>query len=154
MKMRNLILLFSTVLAFTLQIKAQTVDSIGINDSTEISINWQIRDIEYVAGFIFQNEYYENLVDSIKPAYRKLNNPSATSTMKVKGYTKDFLEVVKMLRNDVCAIKNNVDTRLISLLSALNVTYINTKIQEFTDADNSKFAYNRSSGKRRLVKRK
>jgi hypothetical protein len=116
------------ILAFTQTLKAQTVDSTGIKDSVEITLSIQARDVEYISGFIWNNDFYENLVDSIKPAYRKLVNPTATTPVVIKGYTKDFIEVVKMLRNDVCALKNNSDTRLISLLSALNIPYINTKI--------------------------
>jgi hypothetical protein len=148
------ILLILAVLAFTQTTKAQTVDSTGIKDSVEITLSIQARDVEYISGFIWNNEFYENLVDSIKPAYRKLVNPTATTPVVIKGYTKDFIEVVKMLRNDVCAIKNNADTRIISLLSALNVPYINSKIQGFTDADNIQFQYGKSAGKRRLVKKK
>ena len=148
------ILIILTVLAFTLQSKAQTVDSTGIKDSVEITLSIQARDVEYISGFIWNNDFYENLVDSIKPAYRKLVNPTATTPVVIKGYTKDFIEVVKMLRNDVCAIRNNSDTRLISLLSALNIPYINTKIQGFTDADNSQFQYGKSAGKRKLTKKK
>ena len=145
--MKKIALIITILFAFNA--KAQTV-----NDSAEITLSIQARDVEYITGFIYNVEFYENLLDSIKPAYKKLNNPNATTPVVIKGYTKDFIEVVKMLRNDVCAIKNNVDTRIISLLSALNVTYINTKIQEFTYADNTQFAYNRSSGKWRLVKRR
>jgi len=148
------ILLILAVLAFTQTTKAQTVDSTGIKDSVEITLSIQARDVEYISGFIWNNEFYESLVDSIKPAYRKLVNPTPTTVVKVTGYTKDFIEVVKMLRNDVCAIKNNADTRIISLLSALNVPYINTKIQGFTDADNSQFQYGKSAGKWRLTKKK
>ena len=151
--MRKFILLIG-FLAFFLNIKAQTVDSTGIKDSTEIAINWQIRDIEYVAGFIYQNEFYENLVDSIKPAYRKLNNPNGTSTMTVRGYTKDFLEVLKMLRNNVVAIRNNTESRLSNLLGALNVPYINTKITANTTADNQQFADGRAVGKFRLTRKR
>jgi len=114
----------------------------------------QARDVEYISGFIWNNDFYENLVDSIKPTYRKLVNPTPTTVVKVTGYTKDFIEVVKMLRNDVTAIKNNSDTRLIALLSALNVPYINSKIQGFTDADKSQFQYGKSAGKWRLTKKK
>lgn len=148
------ILLILAVLAFTQTTKAQTVDSTGIKDSVEITLSIQARDVEYISGFIWNNDFYESLVDSIKPAYRKLVNPTPTTVVKVTGYTKDFIEVVKMLRNDVCAIKNNADTRLINLLSALNVPYINTKIQGFTDADNSQFQYGKIAGKWRLVKKK
>lgn len=148
------ILLILAVLAFTQTTKAQTVDSTGIKDSVEITLSIQARDVEYISGFIWNNDFYENLVDSIKPAYRKLVNPTATTPVKITGYTKDFIEIVKMLRNDVCAIRNNSDTRIISLLSALNVPYINTKIQGFTDADNSQFQYGKSAGKRKLTKKK
>lgn len=148
------ILLILAVLAFTQTTKAQTVDSTGIKDSVEITLSIQARDVEYISGFIWNNDFYENLVDSIKPAYRKLVNPTPTTVVKVTGYTKDFIEVVKMLRNDVCAIKNNSDTRLISLLSALNIPYINTKITEFNNADNSQFQYGKSAGKRKLNKKK
>ena len=147
------IILIITVL-FAMSANAQTVDSTGIKDSTEIAINWQIRDIEYVAGFIYRNEFYENLVDSIRPAYRKLNNPSGTSTMNVKGYTKDFLEVLKMLRNDVCAIRNNAENRLSNLLGALNVPYINARITQNTASDNSQFADGRAVGKFRLTRKR
>ena len=147
------IILIITVL-FAMSANAQTVDSTGIKDSTEISINWQIRDIEYVAGFIYQNEFYENLVDSIRPAYRKLNNLNGTSTMTVRGYTKDFLEVLKMLRNDVCAIRNNAESRLSNLLGALNVPYINARITQNTVNDNSQFADGRAVGKFRLTRKR
>ena len=152
--MKKVITILAVILAFTQTLKAQTVDSTGIKDSVEITLSIQARDVEYISGFIWNNDFYENLVDSIKPAYRKLVNPTATTPVKITGYTKDFIEIVKMLRNDVCAIRNNSDTRIISLLSALNVPYINTKIQGFTDADNSQFQYGKSAGKRRLVKKK
>jgi len=152
--MKRIVLILSVILAFTQTLKAQTVDSTGIKDSVEITLSIQARDVEYISGFIWNNDFYENLVDSIKPAYRKLVNPTPTTVVKVTGYTKDFIEVVKMLRNDVCAIKNNSDTRLISLLSALNIPYINTKITEFNNADNSQFQYGRRAGKWRLTKKK
>ena len=153
--MKRIVLILSVIFAFTQTLKAQTViDSTGIKDSVEITLSIQARDVEYISGFIWNNEFYESLVDSIKPAYRKLVNPTPTTVIKVTGYTKDFIEVVKMLRNDVTAIKNNADTRIISLLSALNVPYINSKIQGFTDADNIQFQYGKSAGKWRLVKKK
>ena len=152
--MKKVITILAVILAFTQTLKAQTVDSTGIKDSVEITLSIQARDVEYISGFIWNNDFYESLVDSIKPAYRKLVNPTPTTVVKVTGYTKDFIEVVKMLRNDVCAIKNNSDTRLISLLSALNIPYINTKITEFNNADNSQFQYGRRAGKRKLTKKK
>jgi len=152
--MKKVITILAVILAFTQTLKAQTVDSTGIKDSVVITLSIQARDVEYISGFIWNNDFYESLVDSIKPAYRKLVNPTATTPVVIKGYTKDFIEVVKMLRNDVCAIKNNADTRLISLLSALNIPYINTKITEFNNADNSLFQYGKSAGKWRLVKKK
>ena len=152
--MKIIVIILSVIFAFTQTLKAQTVDSTGIKDSVEITLSIQARDVEYISGFIWNNDFYENLVDSIKPAYRKLVNPTPTTVVKVTGYTKDFIEVVKMLRNDVCAIKNNSDTRLISLLSALNIPYINTQLQDFASADNGQFLYGRSAGKRKLTKKK
>lgn len=147
--MKKVITILAVIFAFTQTLKAQKVD-----DSVEITLSIQARDVEYISGFIWNNDFYENLVDSIKPAYRKLVNPTPTTVVKVTGYTKDFIEVVKMLRNDVCAIKNNSDTRLISLLSALNIPYINTQLQDFASADNGQFLYGRSAGKRKLTKKK
>jgi len=141
-------ILLIIVLAFALQTKAQ------VSDSVEITLSIQAKDVEYISAFIFSNEFYDNLTDSIKQSYRKLNNPSNSTPVSITGYTKDFIEVVRMVRNDVTAIKNNVDTRLISLLSALNVAYINTKIQGFTDADNSQYAYGRQLGKFRITRKK
>ena len=152
--MKRIVLILSVIFAFTQTLKAQTVDSTGIKDSVEITLSIQARDVEYISGFIWNNDFYESLVDSIKPAYRKLVNPTATTPVIIKGYTKDFIEVVKMLRNDVCAIKNNSDTRLISLLSALNIPYINTQLQDFASADNGQFLYGKSAGKRKLTKKK
>lgn len=152
--MKIVITILAVILAFTQTLKAQTVDSTGIKDSVVITLSIQARDVEYISGFIWNNDFYENLVDSIKPAYRKLVNPTATTPVIINGYTKDFIEVVKMLRNDVCAIKNNSDTRLISLLSALNIPYINTQLQDFASADNGQFQYGKSAGKRKLTKKK
>ena len=152
--MKKVITILAVILAFTQTLKAQTVDSTGIKDSVEITLSIQARDVEYISGFIWNNDFYENLVDSIKPAYRKLVNPTATTPVIINGYTKDFIEVVKMLRNDVCSIKNNADTRIVSLLNALNVPYINTQLQDFASADNIQFQYGKSAGKRRLVKKK
>ena len=152
--MKKVITILAVILAFTQTLKAQTVDSTGIKDSVEITLSIQARDVEYISGFIWNNDFFFFLFDSIKPAYRKLVNPTPTTVVKVTGYTKDFIEVVKMLRNDVCAIKNNSDTRLISLLSALNIPYINTQLQDFASADNGQFLYGRSAGKRKLTKKK
>lgn len=143
------IVIILMVLAFSQTIKAQSSD-----DSVEITLSIQARDIEYISGFIFNNETYENLVDSIKPAYRKLVNPTPTTVVKITGYTKDFLEVLAMLRNDVVAIKNSSDTRIATLLSALNVLYINTRLTAWTDSDNSRFIYGRSAGKHRLTRKR
>lgn len=152
--MKRILLILAVILAFTQTLKAQTVDSTGIKDSVEITLSIQARDVEYISGFIWNNDFYENLVDSIKPAYRKLVNPTATTPVLVKGYTKDFIEVLKMFRNDVYAIRNNAESRLTSSLSALNIPYINTQLQDFASADNIQFRYGKSAGKWRLVKKK
>lgn len=135
------------MIAFATIANAQTVDS------TEITVSLQARDVEYISGFIFGNEFYENLTDSIKPAYRKLVNPGITTAVVIKGYTKDFIEVLKMVRNDVCAIKNKTSDRIESALLALNVPYITTKITGFQDADNSQFISSRKYGKFRLTRK-
>lgn len=152
--MKKVITILAVIFAFTQTLKAQTVDSTGIKDSVEITLSIQARDVEYMAGFIYNVEFYENLLDSLKPAYRKLVNPTATTPVLVKGYTKDFIEVLKMFRNDVYAIRNNAENRLTSSLSALNIPYINTQLQDFASADNIQFQYGKSAGKRKLTKKK
>lgn len=143
------IVIILMVLAFSQTIKAQSSD-----DSVEITLSIQARDVEYISGFIYNSEPYDNLVDSIKPAYRKLVNPTPTTVVKITGYTKDFLEVLGMLRNDVIAIKNNSDTRLSALLSALNLPYISARLSAWTESDNTKFIYGRSAGKHRLTRKR
>ena len=145
--MKKIVLIFMVL--FAMNAKAQT-----LQDSVEITLSIQARDIEYISGFIYNSESFENLVDSIRPAYRKLNNPTATTVVTVKGYTKDFIDVLKILRSDGTAIKNNCDARITALLSALNVPYISTKLTEFTDYDNLLFASGRSLGKWKLVKKR
>lgn len=152
--MKKFILIISAILALTTQLNAQSVDSTGIKDSTEITLNMAARDVEYISGFIFGNEFYENLVDSIRPAYRKLVNPSASTPVLITGCTKDFIEVLKMLRNDVVAIKADADKRLTTLLKALNVPYINQKLAAFAESDTAQFQYGRAAGKFRLTRKR
>ena len=163
--MKRIVLILSVFFAFAQTLKAQTVDSTGIKDSVEITLSIQARDVEYISGFIWNNDFYENLVDSIKPAYRKLVNPTATTTYNVTVADGNGCEATTSVTVTVhplpaanitgdTEICTGATTRLISLLSALNIPYINTKITEFNNADNSQFQYGKSAGKRRLVKKK
>ncbi len=140
--------LFMIMIAFAIVANAQTVE-----DSTEITVSLQARDVEYIYAYIFANEQLGNLTDSIKPAYRKLVNPGVTTAVVVKGYTKDFLEVLRIVRNDALAIKNKTAERVENVLLVLNVPYITSKITAFQDADNSQFVAARKYGKFKITRK-
>ena len=123
-------------------------------DSTNVTIQWQARDIEYSAPIIYGNEFYENLTDTLRVRYRAANNPTATQTIAITGYSKDFLEVLKALKSDITAKANNVDSRLKSLLNALGDTFISEKISVMDAGEQTQFITQRQYGKFRLTRKK
>lgn len=123
-------------------------------DSTNVTIQWQARDIEYSASLIYGNEFYENLTDSMRVRYRATNNPTAMQTLTITGYSKDFIECLKALKNDICAKANNVDSRLKTLLNALNDSYINEKISVMDAGEQTRFITSKTYGKFRLTRRR
>ena len=128
--------------------------TIKASDSTNVTLSIQARDVEYISGIIYGQEFYENLTDSIRPAYRKLNNPANTTPVTITGYTKDFVEALKAVRNDVTARANNVDARLFSLLNAINDIYISEILTGFTASDNDQYVSTRKYGKFRITRKK
>lgn len=142
--MKKLILIVFAV--FLLSIKAKA------GDSTIVALSIQTRDIEYLAGYLYNSEDVENLKDSVVVAYRKLNNPLFSTPVEVKGYTKDFIQMAKFLRNDIISKANNADSRLITLLAALNDSYINAILQQFVVNDNNAYVAGKKYGKYRLTR--
>lgn len=136
------------ILAFALSLTSKAADS------TNVTIAWQVRDVEYSASLIYGNEFYENLTDTMRVKYRAANNPTATQNLSITGYSKDFIEVLKALKNDITAKANNVDARLKTLLNALNDSYINEKISLMDAGEQSQFTTAKTYGKFRLTRRR
>lgn len=136
------------ILAFALSLTSKAADS------TNVTIAWQVRDVEYSASLIYGNEFYENLTDTMRVKYRAANNPTATQNLSITGYSKDFIEVLKALKNDITAKANNVDARLKTLLNALNDSYINEKISLMDAGEQTQFTTAKKYGKFRLTRRR
>ena len=123
-------------------------------DSTYVTIAWQARDVEYAASLIYGNDFYENLTDSMRVRYRLANNPTALQSLAITAYSKDLLEALKALKNDITAKANNVDTRLKALLNALNDSYISEKITLMDNGEQTQFTTAKRYGKFRLTRRR
>lgn len=123
-------------------------------DSTYVTIAWQARDVEYAASLIYGNEFYENLTDSMRVRYRLANKPTALQSLTITAYSKDLLEALKALKNDITAKANNVDTRLKALLNALNDSYISEKITLMDTGEQTHFTTAKTYGKFRLTRRR
>lgn len=146
--MRKYILVIA-LFAIGLTSKAQV-----FNDSTEVTIGIQARDLEALSGVIYQIEDLENLVDSMRVVYRKANNPSATTVLQVKGYTKDWIESLKHFRNNITLRGNECDKRLKALLLALNNEYITGIITAQDASEQTQFIAMRKYGQYRLTRKK
>ena len=136
------------ILAFAFSLTSKAADS------TNVTIAWQVRDVEYAASLIYGNEFYENLTDTMRVKYRQANKPTALQTLPITGYSKDFIEVLKALKNDITSKANNVDSRLKTLLNALNDSYINEKISLMDAGEQSQFTTAKTYGKFRLTRRR
>lgn len=136
------------ILAFAFSLTSKAADS------TDVTIAWQVRDVEYAASLIYGNEFYENLTDTMRVKYRQANKPTALQTLPITGYSKDFIEVLKALKNDITSKANNVDSRLKTLLNALNDSYINEKISLMDAGEQEQFITAKKYGKFRLTRRR
>lgn len=136
------------ILAFAFSLTSKAADS------TNVTIAWQVRDVEYAASLIYGNEFYENLTDTMRVKYRQANKPTALQTLPITGYSKDFIEVLKALKNDITSKANNVDSRLKTLLNALNDSYINEKISLMDAGEQTQFVTAKTHGKFRLTRRR
>jgi hypothetical protein len=107
-----------TFLVLAISVKAQ--------DSVQVTLQWQARDIEYAAKYIADMPKYETLFDSVKPKFRVVTPPTGTTNVSVTSYTVDWLNIYDQLNTDVYAVHNGVTQRLKALLLAANQPFITT----------------------------
>jgi hypothetical protein len=120
-------------------------------DSTKVTITAQARDLEYIGSFSFIDNQLENIYDSIKVKYRVPNPPAnATTQVSVTGYTVDWLEVMRRLKNDATAVKSGSTGRVEVLLRAVNQPFLTAAIDQMDTSDILTFTTQRLFGRQKL----
>ena len=119
-------------------------------DSVKITITPQARDCEYMGAFLFNDNSLEELYDSIKVKFRVQNPPTGNTTVSVTGYTMDWLNMFRRLKNDQTALKANCTSRLENLLRAVNQVYLTGKLDALDTADTETFQAFRQLGRNKL----
>lgn len=138
--MKKLILLF----LITVQLAAKG------QDSTQITIQWQARDIEYAGAFISQMPEFETLYDTVKTKFRVPVPPTGTTTVSVTAYTVDMVELYKRLVNDATALQANSTKRLRDLLVAVNQPYLTGRLDAIDVVAADAFTNGRRYGRFKL----
>lgn len=122
-------------------------------DSTQITIQWQARDIEYSGRYICDQQQFETLFDSLKIRFRVVNPPTGTNTVSVTGYTIDFINLYSILNSDAVSVNNNVTSRLKTLLTGVGQTYLTDFINSVDAANKEGQSNSRTYGRFRLRKK-
>lgn len=138
--MKKLILLF--LISVQLAAKGQ--------DSTQITIQWQARDIEYAGAFISQLPEFETLYDTVKAKFRVPVPPTGTNTVSVTAYTVDMVDLYKRLANDATALQTNSTKRLRDLLVAVNQPYLTGRLDAIDAVAADAFTNGRQYGRFKL----
>lgn len=137
--------LFIISILFSLASKSQ--------DSVKVTITPQARDLEYIGSFIFIDEQYETIFDSVKVKFRLAQEaPTGTTTISVTAYTVDLIRLITRLKNDATAIKGGSATRVEALLRTLNQVYLTSKLDALDQADLATFISMRLFGRQKLKK--
>jgi hypothetical protein len=122
-------------------------------DSTQITIQWQARDIEYSGRYICDQQQFETLFDSLKIKFRVVTPPTGTNTVSLTAYTIDMMNLYSLLNIDAVAVNNNVTSRLKALLLAVGQTYLTNYINSVDTANQEAQSNARNYGRFRLRKK-
>jgi hypothetical protein len=106
-------------------------------DSVSVTITAGARDLEYIGSFVYGDNIYELLFDSLKVKFRVQNPPAGTNPVTVTAMTGDWILVLRKLYFDPVAINAGCTNRISTLLEAVNQPYLNGKITEIKDASNT-----------------
>lgn len=123
-------------------------------DSTKVTINVQVRDLEYIGSKIYNITEAEEIYDSIKIKFRISNPPTGNTNVSVTAYTMDWLAVFATLKGNAVAINSNCTSRVESSLRAVGQTYLTNKLDaldtKYQDVFQNKRQLGRSKLKRQL----
>jgi hypothetical protein len=122
-------------------------------DSTQITIQWQVRDIEFNGALLSQLPEFETLYDTVKIKFRVPVPPTGTSTVSVTGYTMDFIDLYKRLANDATALAANCTSRFRALLVGVNQPYLTGKLDAIDAAIQDQYTNIRQFGRFKLRKK-
>ena len=119
-------------------------------DSVKITITPQVRDLEYIASFAYNDNALENFFDSVKVKFRVQNPPTGNTTVSFTAYTQDWLLIIQKLKHSDIALNANCASRIETLLRAVNQSYLTGKLDE-SDVDiTNSFQSFRTFGRSRL----
>lgn len=104
-------------------------------DSVKVTIQVQARDVYFISAGIWNDYASGELFDSIKLKVRIPSPPNGVTTVPITGYTMDWLNLLKDLRNNPLALKRQHAERVNDLLRAVNQPYLTSKIDSLDAVD-------------------
>lgn len=120
-------------------------------DSTIITIQVQARDLEYIASAIFNDNDFEEVFDSIKVKFRKVENPpTGNAAVQVSGYVTDWTRIAIRLKGDITALSSNCANRVETVLRATGDTYLIAQLDQWDAAQVTRFSNMRQFGRDKL----
>lgn len=130
------------LLFFSLQSFAQ--------DSVKITIAPQVRDLEFITSFAYNDNALENFFDSLKVKFRIQNPPTGTTTVSFIAYTQDWVLIIQKLKSNQIAISGGCTNRIETLLRAVGQGFLTTKLDAIDIDDTNSFQSFRTFGRSRL----
>jgi hypothetical protein len=123
--------------------------TVAAQDSVRVTISPQVRDLEYIAFYIFNDNAVEDIYDSLKVRFRVQSPPTGNTPVSCTAYAADWLSIITRLKTDQIAIKANCTSRIETLLRAASV-YITGKLNIIDVADSDQFQAIRQFGRSKL----
>lgn len=118
-------------------------------DSVQVTLTVQYRDIEYWSSFMYNDNNYESLYDTVKLKLRGPNVPTGVSTTTVTAYTIDWVLLFTKLSSDELALNALCTKRLKDLLLLVGQQYLTDKVNANDTSKTDGFQAMRQFGKSR-----
>ncbi len=124
---------------------------INYADSAVITVQIQVRDLEYVSALVFNDNSFEEVFDSIKVKFRRLQNPpTGNTTVAITGYVTDFVGIAIRLKGDITAVTSNCASRVENVLRATGDQYLIGQLDNWDARQSNRFSTLRQFGRDKL----
>lgn len=122
------------------------------NDTVNITLSVQARDLEFIASALFDKPEMEDVYDSTKIRFRTGESPTGNTPVSITAYARDWFAIYIALLNNELAWHSGTKSRLEALLTTAGGTYafVLDKLTALNDYLKNSFQQARQQGRQKL----